>query len=120
MAKRKTSSTAPRIENPKTGAEVLQFAQQAIQDKAREKLKNLFLKISKMISDRELWIANRTNQIARLKKYQAGLVKTFDAGRLGDAEIGEVERLLASLDGEKVSKSRFVNEDEEEDDDFLA
>lgn len=116
MAKKRTAAPK-RIENPKTGKEILQYAQQAIQDKARDKLKNLFLKIATKIQQRELWIANRQHQIKRLKATQDQLIKLFDQGRLDDETIQALEVKLAKIDDERVGRHRFV--DEEDDDPFV-
>lgn len=86
----------------KTGKEILDEGIAAVDISAGNKLRNMIVDTTGKIRQREMWIANRTKQIAQLKEIQKEAVKSYDEGTFAHNSKAYNERINA-IENERVS-----------------
>lgn len=87
---------------PKTGKEILEEGIASVDISAGNQLKNMIVQTTNEIRGREMWIANRTKQIAALKELQKDAVKAYDEGTFTHNSKSFNERLNV-IQNERVS-----------------
>jgi hypothetical protein len=86
----------------KTGKEILDEGIAAVDISAGNQLRNMIVDTTGKIRQREMWIANRTKQIAQLKEIQKEAVKSYDEGTFAHNSKAYNERINA-IENERVS-----------------